>query len=443
MLTRGRLIFIALSLTTVFLVTGATLIAASEQQDPEDGDSPYKYLAVFMEVFNLVNKAYVDEPEVGQLMSGAFEGTFDALDPFSVYVPASALDTYRESSTIGSRRSGLLVLKERGVAFAMAVEDGSPAAEAGLERGDILATVDGVDTRTMPLFEVQRILAGEPGTEIRIERLRQGEKEQVDLKLAEYSRPAVILNAEEGIPVLRIPGFHDGVKASVERSLEALTRAVPEPIEAAKAESPSEAAAASDSAEAPGDPEAPGGSEAPGDSEAIGEPSFAQTDRLLIDLRGVAGGDPAVAYAIAGLFADGELGTLRRRQEDVEVFEDGAGAPWQGRIAVLTDRGTQGAAEILIAVLKQSQDAALIGEPTFGHSGVLEAVSLSDGGQLMITSAFYTGPDRAPLAEEIEPDVRVRAFSRVDDDGLPIDPVLERGVKFLLEEEEVEEKAAA
>ncbi|MEO1370437.1 MAG: PDZ domain-containing protein, partial [Acidobacteriota bacterium] len=162
MLSRGRLLFITCSLLTVALLVSGTMLASS-QQESSDGDSPYKYLAVFMEVFGLVNKAYVDEPEVDQLMNGAFEGVFDALDPFSVYVPAGAMDNYREASAVGASRSGMVVLKEQGVAYVMALAEGSPAAKAGLEQGDILATLNGDDTRGMPLFEIQRRLAGAAG----------------------------------------------------------------------------------------------------------------------------------------------------------------------------------------------------------------------------------------------------------------------------------------
>ncbi|MEO1088919.1 MAG: S41 family peptidase, partial [Acidobacteriota bacterium] len=138
-----------------------------------------------------------------------------------------------------------------------------------------------------------------------------------------------------------------------------------------------------------------------------------------------------------------ELGALRRRDRDIEVFTGDAAAAYSGRIAVLVDRSTQGAAEILVTILRQQLEAGVIGEATFGHSGVLEAVELSNGGTLMITSAFFTGPDREPIAEKIEPDVWVRGRPGVDDDGEVVDRVLDRGVKFLLDVEEIEREIAA
>ncbi|MEM8996486.1 MAG: S41 family peptidase [Acidobacteriota bacterium] len=422
MLSRGRLLFITCSLLTVALLVSGTMLASS-QQESSDGDSPYKYLAVFMEVFGLVNKAYVDEPEVDQLMNGAFEGVFDALDPFSVYVPAGAMDNYREASAVGAGRSGMVVLKEQGVAYVMALAEGSPAAKAGLEQGDILATLNGDDTRGMPLFEIQRRLAGAAGTALAIERLRQGDKEIVELALEDFSPPAVELSANEGVPVLRIPSFHPSVVVDVEKSLGAALAAVA----ADRPEAAAEGAAANDNAD-------------PADIEL---PAIQEAEKLLIDLRGVAGGDPQLAYEVAALFTGGDLGALRRRDRDIEVFTGEEATAFTGRIAVLVDRSTQGAAEILVTILRQQLEAGVIGEATFGHSGVLEAVELSNGGTLMITSAFFTGPDREPIAEKIEPDVWVRGRPGVDDEGEVVDRVLDRGVKFLLDAEEVEREIAA
>ncbi|MEM1201703.1 MAG: S41 family peptidase [Acidobacteriota bacterium] len=402
-MSRGRVVFIFLSLTTVFLVIGSTMVAASNRQDDDGSDSPYKYMAVFMEVFGLVSKAYVDEPEDASLMAGAFEGAVDALDPFSLYIPATAVTAYEQARTVGSKRSGMLVLKDRGVAFVVAVEEGSPADEAGLEKGDILSLIEGRPTRETPLYEIHGVLAGKPGTVIEVERLRNGQKDDIELTLGEYERPAVVLEQHRGVPVLRVPGFYDGTLASVEESLRTLTR----------------------------------GSE--------GLPGLEQSGKLLIDLRGVAGGEESVAYAVAGLFTSGDLGSLRSRDKALESFSTDGDSPWQGDLAVLIDRGTQGAAEVLVSVLSQSTEATLVGEATFGHSGRKRMISLSDGGRLEVTHAFFTGPDQTPINEALDPDVRVRVAPWLaDDEDAEKDPVLERGLDQLLGDgAEDEEKVAA
>ena len=399
-MSRGRLVFVCVSLTVVLFVAGTTMLAAKNRQQDDGADSLYKYLSVFTEVFSLVNRAYVDELDPEALMAGAFEGTVDALDPFSLYIPAEEVEGYQATIEVGRRRSGIVVLKERGVAYAVAVEEGSPAAEAKIEGGHILSRIQGQRTRQLPLYEIQAILAGAAGTEIEVERIEShGRRETVRFALADYAPPAVGLEVRRGIGVLRLPGFHADTPAGVEGSLRALAAG----------------------------------------TEAL--PELTETDKLVIDVRGVAGGDAEAAYRIAGFFAAGELGALARREETVERF-DGAESPrWRGEIAVLVDRGTQGAAEVLTAVLQQSAGASLIGERSFGHSGRQRLLELTNGGRLQITDAFYTGPDGQPLDDSLEPDVRIRASPDPEDPGA--DAVLERGLKLLLGEEEIEDEAAA
>lgn len=400
MLTRGRLAFIFVSFLAVLLVVSGTISARSNADQEDGADSPFKYLSVFMDVFSLVSKAYVDEPEGDQLMAGAFEGTIDALDPFSLYIPGEYVEAYRSAREVGSRRSGLVLLKERGVAYVVAVEEGSPAAEAGLEMGDILSEINGRRTRKTPLFELVDMLAGEPGTAIEVERLRQGQKKQLSFELADYEPPSVVLEARRGVPVLSIPAFFAGTVESVEQSLATIAKGTD------------------------------------------GLPDLAEDGKLVIDLRGVAGGDEASAYRIAGLFVDGELGALLQRGEALESFS-GTEPRWQGEIALLTDRGTQGAAEVFASVLHQGLDAKLIGARTFGHSGRHVLVELSDGARLQLTDAFYTGPDRTPINESLEPDVRVRLWDIAadEDEGAEeTDPVLEAGLDALLNPPAEEER---
>ncbi|MDA8019056.1 MAG: S41 family peptidase [Thermoanaerobaculia bacterium] len=404
MLSRGRLAFIFVSFLAVLLVVAGTISARSNAEQEDGTDSPFKYLSVFMDVFSLVSKAYVDEPEGERLMAGAFEGTIDALDPFSLYIPEEYVETYRASREIGSRRSGLVLLKERGVAYVVAVEEGSPAASAGLEMGDILSEINGLRTRSTPLFSLIDLLAGEPGTRIEVERLRQGQKKQLGFELADYDPPSVVLEARRGVPVLAIPAFFEGTVASVEQSLSTVARG------------------------------------------AQGLPGLQDTGKLVIDLRGVAGGDAASAYRIAGLFVSGELGALLQRGKALESFV-GAAPKWSGEVALLTDRGTQGAAEVFASILHQATEAKLVGSRTFGHSGRHVLVELSDGARLQLTDAFYTGPDRSPINKSLEPDVRVRQWlveaETEGTDAETSDPVLEAGLDALLEPAAEEEREAA
>jgi carboxyl-terminal processing protease len=358
---RPRTVFLAISLVVVLPIAATTLLGQSEQSDAAGGDSLYRYLSVFTEVLGLVRHAYVDPVDTDALMAGALDGAPDALDPFSTFIPAAAVDDFESVKALGPRHSGLVLARESGALFALSVLEGSPAAEAGLQTGDLFAQLNGRSTRQMPLWRAEEILAGEPGTGVDVEYFRRGERATATIELAAFELPAPRLDERQGMSILRIPSLE---AADAER-IAGLLRTLP-------------------------------------------------TDTgsgLLVDLRGVAGGDPEVGYSIARLFAAGELGHLRGSNGAGPAFA-GAEPIWQGPLVVLVDRFTEGGAEILSQVLRQKAGADLVGQTTFGHAGRLAEIPLSNGSRLMLTTDLYTGPDGKSLGEGLEPDEVVDGSTR-------------------------------
>src|SRR3954447_18178664 len=270
-MSRSRILFFLVSAVLVFPLLAATLVrAATTPVKPED-DSFYKYLSVFSETLGLVRQGCVDEPDMNTLMTSALDGTTDALDPFSLYVPASAISTYNQAAGIGRRYSGLTLLKERGIAYVVAVEKGSPGGLAKIRPGDVVAKINGRSTRLMPLWEMQQALTEKPGTKVNLEVIRLGEPVQISFELKAFDPPPVSLeDVEGGVTLLHIPSFD---KETVQEVRDALDK----------------------------------------NRGKI-------RDRLLIDLRGVSSGDPEVAYATARLFTSGDLGALMRRSEQLQAF---------------------------------------------------------------------------------------------------------------------------
>jgi len=395
-MSRSRILFFLISAVIVFPLLAATLLRAADtgQAQPED-DSFYKYLAVFSETLGLVRQAYVDEPDMNTLMAGALDGTTDALDPFSLYVPASEVNGFLQAETVGKRYSGLTLLKERGIAYVVAVEKGSPGEQSGVKAGDIVAKLNDRSTRLMPIWEIQEVLAGKPGTKIAVELIRLGEPVQVSFELKAFDPPPVSLEEIDGVALLHIPTFEEKTAGDVRAVL------------------------LKDAGRVKG--------------------------KLLIDLRGVSSGDPEAAYATARLFTRGDLGALKRRAEELRTFRADDQPAWQGKTVILVDRGTLGAAEVFATVLRQKEKAELVGERTFGHAGRQGSAELSSGGRLLFTEAFYTGPDKKPLNEALKPDLLVDDRSRtyLEKDTPLGELILRRGIRRLLgQEPETEAKAA-
>jgi len=394
-MNRSRSIFLAISLAVLLPVASGVLWSSVDATRDDDGqDSLYKYLAIFSEVFGLVRSNYVDAPDSDALLGGALEGVGDALDPFSALVPSDAMGEYEHAQKFSRARSGMVLVKDHGIVYVVSVDDGSPAAAAGLRQGDLVADIDGQDTRLAPLWRIEAKLAGEAGQQILLRLLRDGGTIEKTLTLGDYAVAPPTVAEVQGLPMLHLAELGAGTAAAV--------RDLVTPLAAAS------------------------------------------RSQLLIDLRGVAGGEASEAYAIGALFSQGKLGQLDERGKSVREFTSAAKPVWSGEMVVLVDAATLGPAEILASILHDSGHARLVGLKTFGWAGERSFVPVSGGAQLHLTTAFYTGPSGKPISEGLAPDVLVDDLSRTFDEAdRPLrDLILDRGIEVLRGDGDSARKAA-
>jgi carboxyl-terminal processing protease len=379
-MTTSRSRFLTVSLILVVVLTVGSLLGAQGRRSAPAPDSLYKYLSVFTETLSLVRQAYVEEVDLHALLGGAYAGAVEALDPFSVYVAPENVSRFLEVRQNGNPDTGLFLLRERGWLYVAGVVDGSPAHAAKLQRGDLLSKVDGQSTTTMEVWEIHERFARSGGGSVKLEVIRRQDRRDVELRVAPYEQSPVTVREVEGVPVVRLSRFVSETPAEAARVLGAL----------------------------------------PG-------------RYAVIDLRGVAGGDPRAAYRVADLLVTGELGSLRRKGEVRERFSSSGEPVWRGELVVLVDRGTLGAGEVLAQVLSESAGAKLVGEPTFGHAGRQDLVHLASGALLSLTDSFYTGPNGEVIDKSVKPDQLVDERSRkLREKDLTLDElILRRGLETL------------
>ncbi len=355
-MTKSRLAFLIASCLVVVPLLSSGFARASASANGEEKDSLFKYLSVFTEVLSMVRQAYVEEPDLRVLMSGALDGAADALDPFSAYVPAEHAKNYVANREASRELSGMLLLKDRGVAWIVALDQGGPAAKAGLRQGDIISDLAEVSTRSMPTWRIHQILSQKEGTTIKVAAVRSSDEETFELVL-DRERPESVTEIvdREGMAYLRLSEITTTTVGQVRAQL-----------------------------------------------PTVGERT------LFLDVRGIAGGDEAAAYSLAALFHRGKLGELRARGEVLDEYKNDVATSFDGEVVLLQDRSSLGAVEIFSAVLKERDNVTLLGERTFGHAGRLGQERLSTGGILEFTLAYYTGPLGEPIDEGIKPDLRVR-----------------------------------
>lgn len=357
MKSRGRLFVLIVSLPVIaFAVIGGFMGKAMAQEEA------YRYLRIFEDVVTLIMNNYVEEVDPAKVMHGAMHGLADSLDPDSAYLDAEQAKSFERNDPLPPGRTGLEITRQYYLRV-IAARDGSPAARAGLLPGDYIRAIDGQSTRDTSVFEGTRLLAGKPGTKVTLTILRGSAAEPHTVELVrEGLAPLPITSriAQPGIGYVRIPEFTSAIADQLRREIGSLTKA--------------------------------------------------GATSLVIDLRGTAFGDLESGVAAARLFVPS--GTLAFRQERGKAKEAVTAGSGDGQIslplAVLTDNGTSGPAELFVGALSGNKRATIIGERTLGRAARQRFVKLPDGSGLLLTHLLYLTPAEAVISQKgLTPDVAV------------------------------------
>ena len=116
--------------------------------------------------------------------------------------------------------------------------------------------------------------------------------------------------------------------------------------------------------------------------------------KLILDLRYSADGEESEGVAVANLFLNhGTIAYLQGQKYPREPFNaDPAKAVTTLPMAVLVNKGTAGAAEIVAAAVLENARGDVVGDKTFGDGSVQKTIDLPDGGALILSVAKYYSP---------------------------------------------------
>lgn len=327
-------------------------------------DRTYRSLGVFSEVLQRVQQEYVDDPNMQVVTLGALHGLLESLDSQSGYLSPREYEDFKKRSEKPARGDvGAILSKRYGYIVVLATLPDSPAQKAGLRSGDLLESVAGFATREMSIRQAQLLLAGEPGTAVKVSEVRSGrtEPQEVDIVRAVIPAPRLLADRLEGdIAYIRVPTFSAGRAAEIRDKLAELGRQ--------------------------------------------------GAHRLVLDLRDCASGDASEAIETARLFLpSGTITTLRGQSVTTqESSAEAAKQVWTSPVSVLTSNTTAGPAEVLAAALADNKRGETVGERTFGAASEQKIMPLEDGGALVLTVALYYSPTGKSISSEgVTPAVEV------------------------------------
>jgi len=337
----------------------------------EASSETYRQLNLFGDVFERVRANYVREVDDAHLVKFAINGMLTSLDPHSSYMDAKDFTDMQVQTRGEFGGLGLEVTLENDYVKVISPIDDTPASRAGIQAGDFITHIDGVQIRGLPLTEAVEKMRGPIGTPVTITVVRPGLDKPKDYTLnrALVRVDSVKYRMEADIGYIRISSFNEQTEAGVAAAFAAL--------------------------------EKQGGANLKG---------------YVLDLRNNPGGLLDQSISVSDAFLErGEIVSTRGRDpQDIQRYTARSGDETSGKpVVVLVNGGSASASEIVAGALQDQGRAVVIGTLSFGKGSVQTIIPLGSGeGALRLTTArYYTPSGRSIQALGVAPDIIVEQRS--------------------------------
>jgi carboxyl-terminal processing protease len=332
----------------------------------------------FWEAWSVLKSKFVSKDKVNDnqnLLYGAISGMVSSLgDPHTVFFPPKEAESF--SQEISGQFGGIgaeIGLDDKGELVVIAPLKDTPAYRAGIQAGDRILKIGDADTAGMTPDEAVQKIRGERGTKVTLLIQHKGDKERsVELMRDIIQVPTIDFkrldrngneNPKGDIAYIKLYNFYEQSPALFQQA------AVKSIASGSKA--------------------------------------------VIIDLRNNPGGYLDAAVNIGGWFV--KKGGLIVKEEfqdqsKTQEFEsDGPALLKDKPVAVLINRGSASASEILAGALKEDNGAILLGEKSFGKGTVQELVPLSNDAMIKVTIAHWLTPQGHQIDKNgIMPDVELK-----------------------------------
>lgn len=313
-------------------------------------------------VKDTIDQYYLEAIDEKDMTDGVYEGMVEALgDPYSTYYSAEELQVIQQQNEGIYYGIGAYIGRDQSMDLPLitGVMENTPAQESGLQYGDIICAVDGVEVTGMDNTEVVQMIKGEEGTYVNITIYRAGEPDylHIDVERKKIESPTVEHEMyDNGIGYIQIKEFDDV-------TLDQFT-------------------------------------------EALAVCKGSGMTGLILDLRSNPGGNLTTVTEIARMILPKGLivYTQDKAGEREEYTCDGKNEI-QIPIVVLINGHSASASEILAGAIKDYGKGTLLGTTTFGKGIVQRIIGLTDGSAVKVTVSHYYTPSGKDIHNVgIEPD---------------------------------------
>ncbi|WP_449244355.1 S41 family peptidase [Desulfobacca acetoxidans] len=327
-------------------------------------------LSVFAEALGIIEDNYVEAKDTKKLIYGAIKGMVSSLDSHSSFMAPEEFKELQIETKGSFSGIGIEITHKDGLLIVVSPIEGTPAYKAGLQAGDRIVKIDGVNTKNMTLMEAVRRIRGAKGSTVTLGIMRENLGKLKNYVLVREIIPIRSIRTryfEDGIGYIRITNFQDKTDHDLRRAIKDLT-AKCKPLRG-----------------------------------------------LIVDLRNDPGGllDQAVKVADEFLSSGLIVYTEGRNKAQTHRFyanQENTGLEKSIPIVVLINEGSASASEIVAGAIQDQKRGLLVGAKSFGKGSVQTIIPLEDGSALRLTTAHYYTPSGRSIQEKgIQPDLVVEA----------------------------------
>ncbi len=339
-------VIIIMIITAVFgILIGSCVAYFRDDINNENVPDSFKE---FVDVYNdLVSEYYFDLDE-SKLIEAGIKGMLQYLgDPHSSYLDyddSNSLNLELEGEYVGM--GATITVEKDGYVYISDMFVNSPAANAGFKVGDRIVAVDGEKVTDKNAVEVSYKVKGQEGTGVDITIVRDGVEQTIKLIRAKVEIPSVSYYVVENTNTGYI-------------KIDIFAKNTPEQFK-----------------------------------RAMGELTAQKIDSLIIDVRDNSGGYLSSAEKIISYFLDkGDIIYQLDSKGVIEKVKNTNEKLYDIPVAVITNKMSASASEILAVSLKENINATLIGQVTFGKGTVQKAVRLESGAMIKYTIQEWLSPN--------------------------------------------------
>lgn len=314
----------------------------------------------------IIENKYVTAIDRNKIVNGAVHGMIAALnDPYSSFMEKEEAEQFNHSIEGAFTGIGAEVTMENGEVTVVSPIKGSPAEKAGVKPKDVLISINGESLEGKSLNEAVAKIRGPKGTKAKLLIKRAGQSAPLELVVVrdEVDMETVYPKMLDGsIGYIEIRQFSLNTFERFKEELEKLEKQ--------------------------------------------------GMKGLVIDVRSNPGGVLDIVQKMTELFVPEGKAIVQvedRNKDRSSYLSKGTAKLKPYPVAMLTNKGSASASEIMASALKESAGAKLIGEHTFGKGTVQTSYKSEDGGLIKITIAKWLTPQGNWIHQKgIEPDVAVR-----------------------------------